>query len=377
MYLMYACTFYRLRCIPIWWFSVHFSLLQTVNGNQWKALKFTNPYNITYKTVLEFDVIVSQPGDFHSICLDDDLSTSGVHNCVTFVTPTSQKIDYLLTTTILMNTVQHLVVPFGQIFRLLEGDVKVANYLGFVQDNDVGDKRGGQMTFSSFRLYEDDRPPISIDLYGTETFITNIQDSHTSSGSDTYVQDSFDHVMSVSGDGKNITAHGNSFKRFKLDAPFEIFPSSVLKFTFSLIEGAEIQAICLLAPDEINMQDGRNDCFATAGPDSASSSSLKQIRPLTDVGETREYEIYVGSYFTGQVGYIAFAQDNDKSYTTTRAEGEAYVSSLDLARRALITLLSRMSHLTLDMLSLSSCSTQQYLERHSNYSSAWPQDWFR
>jgi hypothetical protein len=304
-----------------------------VNGNQWKALKFTTPYNMTANTVLEFDVVVSEPGDFHSICLDDDLSHDGNHNCVTFITPTDQSIDHVLTTEILADTKTRLVIPFGQIFKLLQGDTRVANYIGFVQDNDVGDKRGGRMTLSSFRLYEEQRFPISIDVYGTELLVPNIQDSFTASSSDHTVQDSIDHVMSVSDDGSIVTAYGNSWKRFKLDAPFEVFPSSVLKFNFTLTHEAEIHTICLLG-EHLNVQrDGRNnDCFTTGGIDATDNSDFRKITPLTGEGSTQEYEIWIGSYFTGMVHHIAFLQDNDKKYTPSRAEGESSWSNIQIYR---------------------------------------------
>ena len=50
----------------------------------------------------------------------------------------------MLTTEIEANVPQRLVIPFGQIMGLVGGESTVAKYIAFVQDDDVGDKRGGE-----------------------------------------------------------------------------------------------------------------------------------------------------------------------------------------------------------------------------------------
>lgn len=149
----------------------------------------------------------------------------------------------------------------------------------------------------------------------------------THSSSDSYVQDSYDHVQSVSADGKKISAYGNSYKRYKLDEHFEVTKSTMLKVTFEATHEAEAHFFCLLK-DWHNMNDGRDDCYALGGVDitGSSGSSYKAVNPLTHNGEKNDYVINIGNYFQGPVYYLGFGQDNDMAHTLTKAEGERYVS---------------------------------------------------
>lgn len=300
-----------------------------LNGNIWKALPLNAPYNVTHSTVIEFDIVVEDPGDAHAICLDSNLDRADKENvCVSFFTPVDN-FGFVLTTELVANEPKRLAIPFGQVMDLMDGDSQIANYLAFVQDNDAGDKRGARSTYSNIRIYEEDRMNIEIQVFGENVTVPNIQDHFTSSSSSSYVQDSKDHVMSVSNDGKRVTALGNSWKRFKLDTPFEVTPATILKFLFEVPSEAEIHTICLL--QGINAQDGRNDCFSTAGRDvSSSNSAAIRVNPLTPDGGSHEYDIHVGSYFSGPVTHLGFALDNDKSYSDTRTQGESTWSDIQI-----------------------------------------------
>jgi len=300
-----------------------------INGNQWKALPLNSPYNVTHYTILQLDVVVTEPGDFHAICLDSNLDLEdGGKPCVSFMTPRDNFFN-MLTTEVVANQHKTLVVPYGVMMGLLEGDSKMANYIAFVQDNDVGDKRGGRTTFSNIRIYEENRMDVKIKVFEVNVTIPNYQESFTMASSSTYVQDSIDHVMSVSAGGESIAMYGNSFKRLKLNEPFEVTKDTMLKFKLDIPQEAELHVICLLKSN--NARDGRDDCFAASGIDVTSSSdSYQKIDPLTRTGGSREYTIWIGSYFTGPVTHIGFAQDNDKAYTSTRTEGESSYSNIEI-----------------------------------------------
>lgn len=298
-------------------------MILAVNGNHWKAVPLNSPYTITHETVIEFDAMVSDPAEFHTVCLDEDLSTAASKSapCVNFMTPTTQSAFKTLTTTIIADEQQKLIIPFGQMMNLAQGETLTANYLAFIQDNDVGDKRGGESTISKLRIYEEDRMDVSISLFGQDVAIPNVQASITSSG--TTKQDSIDHVMGVSNDGKSITLTGNNWKMFTLDAPFEVTPDTVLKFTFSVPHEAEGHVICLLQVPYTN--DNRHDCFSTSGRDITGNNGSWRYYGRLAEGGTMEYTIIAGSHFTGTVNYIGFVQDNDAVYTPSRAEGERLV----------------------------------------------------
>ena len=119
--------------------------------------------------------------------------------------------------------------------------------------------------------------------------------------------------MSVSANGLEVTASGNSWKMFELPTPFTVTPPTSLKFDFSLVEESELHAICLLKVGYI--QDNRNDCFFTAGLQDHSNRQGVKITPFTEVGQSKTYDILVGSYFTGEVNAIGFILDNDLNFS--------------------------------------------------------------
>lgn len=307
-----------------------------LNGNHWKALALNSPYNITHFTVLEFDVVVTDPAEIHAICLDEDLDGRGgkasTTQCVRFLRTQACSRSgctfHVLTTQLRADEPRKMVIPFGQILGLTGGESRVGNYLAFVQDEDRGDMRGGRSTFSNFRIYEEDRMNISIEVFGQDVTVPNVQDSFTVGRA---VQDSSDHVVSVSADGKSLTSTGNSFKSFRLAEPFDVGPSTALRFSFSVAHEVEIHAVCLLdsAGPGYNAQHGRKDCFTLAGTHAVSSSWFHELDHLSS-GESKEYEVWVGSYFTGPVLALGFAQDNDMEEEATRATGESTWSNIEI-----------------------------------------------
>ena len=171
----------------------------------------------------------------------------------------------------------------------------------------------GRSTYSQIKIYEREERPIMLEIYGDNVTVPNIQDRMTSSGSSSYVQDSLDHDMSVSLDGKTITAYGNSWRRWKLPDVVEVTKSTMMSFKANVVKEEENHMICLLR-DTHNANDGRNDCFAIAGKQvTGNTGSYRDIKPHAkeEDGPT-EYQILVGSHFTGAVHYIGIAQDNDK-----------------------------------------------------------------
>ena len=212
--------------------------------------------------------------------------------------------------------------PFFVLYSkgLGEGDFKTVRYIAFIQDNDESARHNGRSTWSNFRLYDQTREDVEISVYGTGVAIANTQGVlNYEKGKD---DDSRDHIMSVSADGRTVTASGNSWKSMALPESFVVGKSTVLKFTFTLFEEEEMHAICLL--DGIFVRDSRNNCFYTAGTQSIDSRMGQKIDPYTVEGQERTYEILAGSYFTGEVKYLGFILDNDiASADVDRIKGQA------------------------------------------------------
>ena len=94
---------------------------------------------MTHATILEFDIVVDDPGDAHGICLDSDLDGEATENtCITLLQH-PDSMHFLLTTQLVVGVAKHLVIPVGAIRGLVGGESDEINYIVFLQDNDVGD----------------------------------------------------------------------------------------------------------------------------------------------------------------------------------------------------------------------------------------------
>eukprot|EP00571_Detonula_confervacea_P009087 CAMPEP_0172316950 /NCGR_PEP_ID=MMETSP1058-20130122/30102_1 /TAXON_ID=83371 /ORGANISM="Detonula confervacea, Strain CCMP 353" /LENGTH=1231 /DNA_ID=CAMNT_0013031391 /DNA_START=247 /DNA_END=3942 /DNA_ORIENTATION=- len=304
-----------------------------INGNQWKALPLNSPYNVTVNTILELDSVIDQSVDFHAICLDTDTSRSNVlegNECVVLqnIKEAANKFHHV-TTKLEVSVAKRTAIPFGSFWNLKEDEYVTVNYLAFIQDNDQSVKHNGRSTWSNFRLYNVENEPIRLSVFGENMTVANIQEPLENAVGD--LQDSRDHVMSVSSDGRTITATSNSWKMMALPETIMVTPATVLKFDFTLYEESELHAICLL--DENFIMDGRNDCFFTAGLQDHSTTQGEKITPYTLEGEMRSYDINVGSYFTGEVKYLGIIMDNDLSFTpgdVERTLGQSSWSNIEI-----------------------------------------------
>ena len=146
-----------------------------------------------------------------------------------------------------------------------------------------------------------------VTLFGANVTLPNVQYALANQhAGDT--QDSRDHLMSISADGNEITASGNSWKYLTFPAPFEVAKTTVLKFDFTLEEESEIHYICLL--NQVYLYDGRTDCFSTAGTSTHSTSAGQKLE-YTAQGQTKSYEIMLGHYFTGEVQHLGLVIENN------------------------------------------------------------------
>ena len=292
-----------------------------INGNQWKALPLSESYTVTTGTLLEFDLIIDQAVGFHAICLDTDASRTNVkdgNECVVLQNTQTLTNFHHITTKLETSVAKRVVIPFGSYWDLKEGEVVTVNYLGFIQNNDSSNSRHmGRSTYSNFRLYDEPRMPIHVTLFGNQDVIVpNVQGHLENKNGE--AQDSRDHIMSVSADGRTIMVTSNSWKMLTLPSTVSVTPATVLKFDFALYEESELHGICLLKVGYI--QDGRNDCYFTAGIQQQAGSQGISIMPYTLENESRTYEINVGSYFQGNVEHIGLILDNDLGFTAGDTE---------------------------------------------------------
>lgn len=301
----------------------------TVAGNQWKALPLPQGgYSVTKNTVLEFDIIIDESVDKHAICLDVDVDyTTAANECVVLQNSESATQFHHLATKLQTNVQTKLVIPFGSYMNLGPNDSTTVNYLGFIQDNDQTAKNNGRSTWSNFRLYEENRMDAVVTVFGANVTLPNVQYALANlHAGDT--QDSRDHLMSISADGNEITASGNSWKYLTFPAPFEVAKTTVLKFDFTLEEESEIHYICLL--NQVYLHDGRTDCFSTAGTSTHSTSAGKKLE-YTAQGQTKSYEIMLGHYFTGEVQHLGLVIENNVgSNDFERIQGQSTWTNIEI-----------------------------------------------
>jgi len=102
-------------------------------------------------------------------------------------------------------------------------------------------------------------------------------------------------------DGAAIEMSGNTWKAFPIE--YNVKKLSALQFTFTLIQMAEVHAICLV----VDLSYSNQRCFKISG----TQHFANLLEPQTAIGETRTYIINIGSHFTGEVKYLGLIQDMD------------------------------------------------------------------
>jgi len=215
-----------------------------------------------------------------------------------------------LTTNFVTGVPRRVAIPMGQYRELGNGEVVNARYIGFIQ-NSVSDKHLGRSSWSNFRIYEEDLMDLEVSIFDEHVNIPNVQFPLSNS----FKQDSRDHILSI--DSTSVTAIGNNWKFMKLNYSITVTPATMLKFKFALTEMSEFHFICLLAPGIDHINDGRDDCYLLAGQQSDKDKQFKDVRPTERLqnGDITEFNINIGSYFSGDVASIGFGLDNDDAAT--------------------------------------------------------------
>jgi len=270
----------------------------TMEGNLWRALLSSSPIIITSDTVMEFDFKLIEEAEIQAICLDEDLDVGPDLRC--FVVAGSQggadDMYDLSEQTSEGDTENHYVIPIGHYYT---GSMK---YLVFVQDNDRHPTKG-KSEFSNIQFYEQVRFPLVVTVHDTANSLPS--DSQVEYGE---VQDHANNFLSMSEDGSSLHMEGNLYKALPLSV--NITENTVLDFDFELEENAEFTAICL--DEDLALLPGIR-CFMITTPSATTGLNyIYKVAKVTTVGMGyQHYRIPVGRYFSGEMNYIAFVQDND------------------------------------------------------------------
>jgi len=252
-------------------------------GNGWKKVDLVS-YEVTEKTVIEFDFSSSAMGEIHGIGLDTD---DGISAGWTFKLYGSQNWglgaynDYAATAP----EVKRYTIRVGEHYT------GTFRYLTFANDHDVGSPTA-ESVLSNIKVYEQSE---ALDFNG-------------------YTIESYGGSQDVNGTavvedgGATLRIVGNGWK--KIAFPYTVTAKTVLEFDFSSSAQGEIHGIGFDVDNGISA----NRTFKLYGTQNWG------IRDYADYAEYapewRHYTIPVGEHYTGEMLYITFTMDHDVSSPT-------------------------------------------------------------
>lgn len=254
-----------------------------LDGNTWQ--KILLDYNVTENTVVEFDFSSDVKGEIHAIGFDTD-NTFGNGETLFKLYGTQNDIrfnrdfdDYTAT-----DGVKHYTINLGD---YLTGQIE---YLTFVNDDDF--HAGANGLFSNITIYEDVPPPSAL-VFSDSDF----------SSYDIY-QD-MDMNQTVSPDGLVVSLNDNTWR--KVNFSYSVTEDTVLMFDFSSSQEGEFHGIGF---DTDNIFGNGETLFKLYGiqNDGRIENALDYY---SSDGATETFVVPVGQFFTGDVNYLTFMNDDD------------------------------------------------------------------
>jgi hypothetical protein len=277
----------------------------TLQGNRWSRVELD--YEITEKTVLEFEFESLQEGEIHAIGFDNDNSVSEMNQFQLFGTDNWKGSEQAFNTYQADSGLQSYRIEVGKY-------VSLGNYefLTFTADDDV-DSPNAFSRFSNIRIYESvetttqENPQLNLTAtiakktqqfelqsYGGETENTNLQ-----------------LTLNEEKDGLEMT--GNGWQKILID--YNITENTRLKFDFKSTSEGEIQGIGF---DNDNFIDSTgvtdsNNFFKVYGTQDWGINDFDNYDFNSTVDGITTYEINLGDYsdLWGQFQYLTLANDDD------------------------------------------------------------------
>ncbi|MCB8944471.1 MAG: multicopper oxidase family protein [Ardenticatenaceae bacterium] len=250
-------------------------------GNTWKRIDF--PYNVTPHTVMEFDFMSSAETEIHAIGFDtDDTINNPIQGFQLYGTQSwgfGTYNDYAGSAP----GWKHYTVYVGQFYS------GAMNYLFFANDNDAGPI--GESLFRNVQVYE--QPLLQVD--GTGYLVQDYGGAQNVPGSA---------IATIAGGGSE-TLHivGNGWR--KLALAYNVTASTVLEFDFSSTAEGDIHGIGL---DTVDTAVNPAQTFQLYG---TQTWGIQDYNTYTNGDGTVHVTIPVGTFFTGNMLYVTFANDHD------------------------------------------------------------------
>lgn len=279
----------------------------TLEGNIHRAIPFPSPLSVTASTTLDFDFVLDDLEEVHSICLEENLNLSS-DRC--FVAAGTQNWGIRLDPAALPGEPQHFSVEVGQQFW---GSEKF-KYLVFMQDNDSSDRNTGRTTFMNLDIEHGNElylTQVALDGTETQTKLDTARQFSTSSS-----QDTWSHPLTVSPDGSAVRLRGNMHRSVPFETPVTITPNTDIEFDFTLVDRRDVHALCFGLSS--------STCIVAANTQDWGEHHLD---PKPEPGETLHYTLPIGLLYTGTYDELQFNHDNDSS---CRSCGDATWSHIRL-----------------------------------------------
>ncbi len=274
-----------------------------IKENTWK--KFALDYEITKKTILEFDFQSIIKGEIQGIGFDtDDKFGSNDDKRLLFQLSGTQQVGVSdFKDDVTGKGWKTYQIELGEYFT---GDV---SYLTFVNDHDGG-KKNAHSLFRNIKIYEGNSNNLKqakTEEDSDSELLLTVQNSTNNYNVFSYGGSTQDKAtFTIYDDQKEIEIKDNGWKKLDINN-YNIKENTVLKFEFQSTQEGEIQGIGFDNDDIINNGD-RNHLFKVLGTQDWGI----EIEDEYTVGSGwQTYTINVGQYFTGEFDYLTLANDDD------------------------------------------------------------------
>ncbi|UCC78053.1 MAG: M28 family peptidase, partial [Anaerolineales bacterium] len=267
-------------------------------GNGWKRISF--PYSVTENTILEFDFRSGTQGEIHGIGFDDDDNISSSWTFKLYGTQFSWGIPAFDTYGGSAPDWRHYSIPVGEFYR---GEML---YLTFANDHDVPAPTAESL-FRNVTVYDLLAPtPVPTETVvptPTATPIPGAINFHDRAVEPYGGSQDQNPLVTIEAGGYALHIVGNGWK--KVSYPWKVTADTMLEFDFRSAAQGEIHGIGF--DDDNNI--GSDRTFQLYGTQTWGKGAFRDY--AQSAPGWKHYVIPVGQYYSGDMLYLVFTNDQD------------------------------------------------------------------
>jgi RHS repeat-associated protein len=255
-----------------------------IKGNCWKKINF--PYILTPYSVIEFDFKSTAQAEVQGLGFDTDQSMTEGYMYKFYGTQSWGITHNLYWYSSAAPGWKHYRIPIGGSYT------GTFPYLVFMNDHDVSNPTG-ESYFRNVQVYEDPstyaQSPVDVD------FSNYTISQYSGTGQNPSIR------MSVEDSGKTLSMVGNGW--LKMSLPYQVTSKTVMEFDYKSTSLGEIQGIGFSENDNQNSY----RTFQVYGSDYWGWTTMRYSKNP----QWAHFRVPVGKYFTGNMRYVFFANDDD------------------------------------------------------------------